>query len=70
MKASANEVELHLVVQAIALSDRFCVHYADVVVLHGNCQVILTAVESHTKNLLAFSRGWLPTSNEIIVILA
>ena len=47
MEASANKVELNLVVQAVTLPDGLGVDYADVIVRHGHSESLFVAVKSH-----------------------
>ena len=70
MEASADEVKFHLVLQAIALRDRLDVHDADIIVLHGHCELVLTVVECHGENFLPLGRRWLPSSDEVVMVLA
>ena len=70
VEAAADEIELDLVVQVVALPDGLDVDDADVVVLHGDGQRLLIAVQGHAQDLLALRRRWLPSCNEVIMRLA
>ena len=69
MEATAYEIEFDFIVDIVALPNGFRVHNTDIVVLHGDCQHLFIAVESHTKDGLALGRWRLPSGNEVIVIL-
>ena len=70
MEATAHKVELDLIVQAVALPDGLGVHYADVVVRHGNSKSLFVAVKSHAQDLVLFGRRRLPLSDKVVCMLA
>lgn len=70
VETAANEVEFHFIVQAVAGANRLSVNDTDIVVLHSDGKHLLTAVESHGKDFLSLSCGWLPPSDKIVMVLA
>ena len=70
MEATADKIKFYLIIQVVTLPDRLDVDDTDVVILHGDSERLLIAVESHAEDLLAFCRRRLPPGFEVIVVLA
>ena len=66
-----DDKEEELLAQALYVDeDRLDVDDTDVVILHGDSERLLIAVQSHAEDLLAFCRRRLPPGFEVIVVLA